>query len=273
MNIKEYLNQRIVSEEVHQSVKSMPKSMGTLGFDPWGYNEESLEISMSFVKWLYEHYFRVKAFGLENIPPQGRAFIVPNHSGQVFPVDAMMIGSAISNNPHGPRLIRSMIERMFPTTPFIGNIANDIGAVLGDPINCIKMLKREECVLVFPEGERGFVKHWKDRYTLQRMGTGFVRIAIETNTPIIPVAVIGCEEISPGLGRLEKLSKWFGLPVLPLALPIALPAQISLYFGKPMHLEGNLDNEEEMVGLVNQVRHEIESLIAQGLKERNGVFR
>ncbi|MGK5092269.1 lysophospholipid acyltransferase family protein [Deltaproteobacteria bacterium TL4] len=262
----------MISTTVEEQVNRVPKAVGSFGYDPWGYHEDYWKYALTMSKWLYEKYFRVETFGLENIPAQGRVLVIANHAGQFFPADGLMIATAVAMSPQGPRLVRGMIERFFPVAPFLGNWVNRTGSVLGDPFNCKKMLENDEAVMVFPEGERGAIKAWKYRYQLQRMGTGFVRMAIETRTPIVPVGVIGTEEATPGLGRGEKIGKLLNTPPFPFAIPVILPVKIRLHFGKPMHMKGNLDSEEEMVVLAKQVRTEMERLIQEGLHERQSVF-
>lgn len=258
----------LAPQEVRDQLALLPKNVGEFGFDPWGYRSEDAVLGFTMAKLLHDKYFRVQSVGLEHVPATGRALIIANHSGNVFPIDAMMIGAAIFSDPEKPRACRGMIERFFPKTPFIGNLVNRWGAVLGDPVNCIKMLEREEAVIVFPEGERGFVKHFRYRYKLQRMGNGFIRMAVDAKAPIIPVGVVGCEEMNPGLGREEKFARKFGVPTVPLALPIALPARIHLHFGEPIWCGEELEDEESMNNKLQEIRGVIEGLIQDGLDAR-----
>lgn len=274
MSLQQRLANLVLNDELRSIMGKMPKTLGTEGYDPWGYHPPTMQVALGMAKWLYDHYFRVNAQGLENIPKNGRLFVIANHSGQVYPMDAMMIGVAMATNPNGPRAPRAMIERILPQLPFIGNLFNRFGAALGDPTNCYKMLEREEAIIVFPEGERGFVKNWDQRYKLQRMGTGFVRIAMETNTPILPVGVVGCEEMGPSFGRIEESAHKLGFPVLPIASPLPLPVRIHLNFGKPLDFGNNVDDIEDVLkDNLKVVQRSIESLIKKGLDERQGVWR
>ncbi len=266
------LRHRIVTADIEKQIDNIPKPVGSFGYDPWGYNREGAKVWMSLFKPLYDHYFRVEAFGLENIPKQGRVLIIANHSGQL-PIDGGMIGMALCTNPHGPRAPRAMIERWIPTLPFIGNALNEAGAVIGDPENCAKMLRNEEAVIVFPEGARGAGKPYKKRYQLQGFGQGFMHLAIQEKTPIIPVGVVGCEETIPSLGNLKSLAKLLGMPYFPIALPIPLPAKIILEFGEPLYFDGDIASEAHVEAQVNQVKSAIHMLIQQGLSRRKGWFK
>lgn len=269
--IRSMLKKMLVSNELEAQVNEMKKPVGVYGYDPWGYNLDSCMIALSLFKRVYDRYFRVTAHGLENVPREGRVLIIPNHSGQL-PMDGVLIGVALATNPHGPRAARAMAERFFPTVPFIGNLINQLGAVIGDPVNCIKMLQNEEIVIVFPEGVRGSGKLYKKRYQLQRFGNGFMHIAISNQTPIIPVGVVGCEETMPSLADIKPLAKLMGIPYVPVTIPFPLPAKVILNFGEPMMFEGDIDNEESVTEKVREVKKAIRQLIEKGLSERKGVF-
>lgn len=265
------LLERLVTPEIDAWVDRFPKPVGSFGYDPWGYNERAARIGLAVTKWLYDHYFRVIATGLENIAPTGRVLIVANHSGQL-PLDGVLIATAMATNEHGPRAPRAMIERFFPTVPWIGNILQSLGSVIGDPHNCTRMLCNEEAVIVFPEGTRGSGKPYSKRYQLQRFGNGFLNLAIRHNTPIIPVAVIGCEETLPSLGNFSSLAKLMGLPYIPIVAPVVLPARVRLHFGKPLHFPADECSEARLEEHVEQVKEAISALIERGLQERQHVF-
>lgn len=267
----EALYQRIVTPELEELFARIPKPVGSFGYDPWGYNENTAKLAIGVMKWLYEHYFRVTAHGLENIPQSGRVLIVPNHSGQL-PMDGVLIGYALATNPHGPRVARAMIERFFPTVPWLGNWLNSIGAVIGDPLNCTKMLEQEEAIIVFPEGVRGSGKLYKQRYQLQRFGNGFMHLALQHKTPIVPVGVVGCEETMPSLANIAPLARLLGLPYVPVGPLLPLPARVYLNFGEPMMFEGNTESEEEVTARVELVKERIRELIDRGLKERTQIY-
>lgn len=261
----------LVNSEVEGQFNRISKEVGSFGFDAWGYSEEGAMIALGAFKKLYDHYFRVEAQGLENVPSTGRVLVIANHSGQL-PTDGSLIAIALATNPHHPRAPRIMIERFFPTVPFVGNMLNQGGAVIGDPINCVRMLKREECVVVFPEGVRGSGKLFKKRYQLQRFGNGFMHIAMDTNTPIVPVGCVGCEETMPAVANIKPLAKILGLPYVPLTIPVPLPSKVYLNFGEPLTFEGNIDSEQQVVDNVEKVKDSIRALIDKGLSQKKGWF-
>lgn len=271
MSVRDFLKRHFVSAEAEAIIDRIPKPVGSFGYDPWGYNSETAKIALAAMKPFYEKYFRVEAFGLENIPADGRLLVIGNHSGQL-PIDGTLIGYAMATNPHAPRSPRVMIERWFPSMPFVGNFANELGGVVGDPENCAKMLRSEEAIIVFPEGIRGAGKTWDKRYKLQRFGLGFMHLAMMENTPVVPVGVVGCEETMPTPFHLKRMARMFGLPYMPVTTPVPLPAKVRLYFGKPMRFEGPVTSEDDVAIKVEKVKDEINRLIAQGLQERKGWF-
>ncbi|HUP92285.1 MAG TPA: lysophospholipid acyltransferase family protein [Solimonas sp.] len=268
---REEIYKRLVTPDIEEQVAKMPKPVGSFGYDPWGYNENTVKIMLGVGRLMYEKYFRATAHGLQNIPKKGRLLIVGNHSGQL-PMDGIMVGYALATNPDGPRAARAMIERFFPTVPYLGNFLNSVGAVIGDPLNCSKLLEHDEAIIVFPEGVRGSGKLYKQRYQLQRFGNGFMHLAMQHKTPIVPVGIVGCEETMPSLYDIKPLARLLGIPYFPVAPLLPLPARVYLNFGPPMHFKGNAGSEEEVTARVEQVKTEIRKLIDKGLKERTSVY-
>jgi 1-acyl-sn-glycerol-3-phosphate acyltransferase len=275
--MRKLIKSLVVSKDLESHIDKMPKEVGSLGYDAWGFNSDINKIGVAVFKTIYDHYFRVEASGLENIPKDGPCLIISNHSGQL-PLDGTLIGIAMEMNKEAPRAPRAMIERFFPTVPFLGNLLNSVGAVIGDPLNCAKMLERGEAVIVFPEGIRGSGKPYNKRYQLQRFGNGFMHLAMKHNAPIIPVGVVGCEETIPALANVKPLAKLLGVPYVPIALPFIFPAKVHLNFGKPMHFDatptkpGTEITEQEVTQRVELVKNAIRGLINKGLAERKRIF-
>ena len=251
--------------------------LNSAGFDRWGLHPETLRKCAPLLYLLYKKYFRVETSGLENLPPNGRALFIGNHGGQL-PLDAMMAGLALVLEAEPPRIARAMVERWVPTVPFVSSLFTRIGAMVGDPMNCREILEHDQSVLVFPEGVRGSGKLFKDRYQLQRFGTGFMRLALETHSPIIPVAIIGTEETYPSVYNFEALAKLVGAPYLPITpfFPlfgvlglIPLPSKVTIRFGKPIYFEGDANESEEEIRIkVQEVKDVLQAEINEGLKKR-----
>src|SRR5690554_5704702 len=117
---RKLLQELLASNDLEKYINFFPNNVGSFGYDPWGFNINGIKDGLGITKLLYDKYFRVEAFGLENIPKEGRVLIIPNHSGQL-PIDGIMVGYSLLTNPHAPRAAKAMVERFFPTMPFIGN--------------------------------------------------------------------------------------------------------------------------------------------------------
>ena len=244
------------------------------GFDPFGLSRDSVRVAATVARFLYRHYFRAESHGIENIPSSGRVILVSNHSGQL-PFDGVVIGSACFLEPPQPRLVRAMVEFFVPTVPFASYLFSRWGQITGTPENCRRLLSAEEAVLVFPEGARGISKPFSKRYQLADFGKGFMRLALETGSPIVPVAVIGAEEQAPAinLGRVAKLMNLPALPIVPyppFIAPVPLPVKYRIYFGEPMRFTG--DPDDDLDEQVKQVKNRIQSMIHMGLRAREHVF-
>lgn len=271
MRLRELIKDKLIPEEIDAKVNQISKPIGTMGYDPWGFNIDTFKIGLTLTRKLYEKYFRVEAFGVENIPAQGPVMIIGNHSGQL-PLDGLLIAYALATREENPRFPRAMIERFFPTVPYLGNFLNQLGAVLGDPVNCSKMLANDEAIIVFPEGIRGSGKPYRDRYRLKRFGNGFMHLAMKHNATIVPVGVVGCEEAIPTVGNLSTLARVLGLPYVPVTAPVVLPTKVFLHFGEPLHFSFDDSSEEQITGRVEQVKFAISELIDQGLSKRKRLF-
>jgi 1-acyl-sn-glycerol-3-phosphate acyltransferase len=192
----------------------------------------------------------------------------------------VMAGGVLEGEP--PRMLRGMAEYWMPTLPFIGTMGTRIGSVVGTPRNCIDLLRRDEAVIVFPEGVRGLNKPFSQRYRLQRFGLGFMRLALETDTPIVPAVVIGSEEQVPTVANFPGLGRLIGAPafpipaLLPLLGPLALlplPVKYHIHIGEPMHFAGNPNDEDAAIATkVDRVKAEMRGMIERGLRARRGIF-
>lgn len=271
MAIGQLLRNLVLPPSVEEKLNRIEKPVGSMGFDPWGFNAETNKLTIALFRQVYERYFRVETHGIERVPAEGPVLLIANHSGQL-PIDGMLVAYALATRSESPRISRAMIERFFPTVPYLGNLLNAMGGVLGDPVNCARMLGRGEAVIVFPEGVRGSGKLYRERYQLKRFGNGFMHLSMQYNAPIIPVGVVGCEETIPAIANIKPLARMLGVPYVPVALPVIFPAKVILNFGEPMYFPAGDITEDEVTRRVESVKTEISQLIDKGLSERNGIF-
>jgi 1-acyl-sn-glycerol-3-phosphate acyltransferase len=238
--------------------------------DPWGFNLELCEKAFRKLLPVYRSYFRVRVFGAENV--KDHSYIVAsNHTGQI-PIDAMLITMAFLIDVAPPRILRAMIERFMAQLPFIGDLTAQTGSILGDRGNCAYLIDHGESILVFPEGVKGISKNTPDYYKLKPFHEGFYRIALQKKTPILPVCVIGAEEMFPFVFHSKRLAKLLRFPALPLSANlIPLPSPIDIYIGPEISIPEHLEEEatdKEIKENVFHIENTIKRMIINGLKNR-----
>jgi 1-acyl-sn-glycerol-3-phosphate acyltransferase len=270
----------MADEEVIDKVKRLDTRLNEFGVDPFGFDPKFVKYGIPFALFIYRKYFRVQPKGLKNVPA-GRVLLIGNHSGQI-PLDAAMICTAMIVDAEPPRMVRSMVETWVPTLPVLSWFFPRVGQIVGTRENCQRLLEREEPILAFPEGVRGISKTFAKRYQLEDFGLGFMRLALRTGAPVVPVAVVGAEEQIPSFISFKPLAKLMGAPAFPVTptFPwlgplgiLPLPVKYRIHFGKPMHFSGDPDAEDEVVGeKVKQVRRTIQRMLRDGLKARKNVF-
>lgn len=277
--LKEDLLAKVVDPDIARAIDSLPNRVNEQGFDAWGFSPKESKLYYTLGRHIY-NYFRPEIHGIEHVPA-GRVLLVPNHSGQL-PFDGLVISVACLLHASPPRLCRPMAERWVPTLPFVNEAFSRTGVTVGDPINCRNLLNEENAILVFPEGTKGSGKTWKERYRLKPFGRGFMRLALQTASPVVPVAVIGGEEsiISvynwKGLARLLRAPYVPIHPLLPVLGPLAylpMPVKFRIHFGEPMTFTGPFDDEDTVIDKkVAQVQERVQELINQGLQARKSIF-
>ncbi len=271
---------RRLQEEVEQRLEKVPNRINEFGFDPYGLSPDYIRDSALPALLLYRYYFRCEVFDIERVPA-GRVLLVANHAGQL-PFDAAMLNMAMLLEADPPRIVRAMGEYFLPRLPFLGVAMARGGSMVGTPANCAHMLENGECVMVFPEGVRGMNKTFDKRYQLQRFGLGFMRLALETATPILPVGIVGSEEQQPGLANFERLAGLLGLPALPVTAGmlvggplgmLPLPTKYRFHFGHPLAFAGDPGEEDASIeAKVERVKDAIHELLERGRAQRRGIF-
>ena len=253
--------------------------------DEFGFDPQWTESLLSVFEVLYRDYWRVETTGVENVPATGRALLVANHAG-VLPWDGTMIKTAVFAEHSHPRHVRALVASMFLGMPVLSWFLRRTGQTVGHPDDTRRLLERDELVLVFPEGVRGTGKPFKDRYRLRRFGRGgFVATAIRSGAPIIPVSVVGSEEIYPMVADVAPLARFFGLPYFPVTPfwpwlgplgMIPLPSKWRIQFHAPIHVEEHppeaADDQNLVMALADEVRDTIQQGIYDNLRLRRGVF-
>ena len=262
-----------LGEEIDARLKRIELSFNAHGFDAYGVSRASLAAGMRVMGWLYRHYFTVRCRGIEHVPPRGRVILVGNHSGG-YAIDAGMVIAACFLELEPPRLAHSMADRFINRIPFLAQLASRTGQITGLPQHALQLLRDDRMLLVFPEGTRGTQKLFWNRYSLGQFGTGFLRLALRTQSPIVPFAYLGGGEAVPTIANLTFLGKLLGVPYIPVTpylLPLPLPVGGELRFGAPLRFKGTgEESQPDIQAQVDLVKAAIADLIAQGIGDREG---
>jgi len=259
---------------------------GEYQVDDFGYDADFTDhVVVPPLKVLYEKWFRIETVGMENIPDTGGALLVANHSGTVA-VDALMTAVAVREHHPMRRALRMLGADLVFQTPFLGPFARKMGNTLACNPDAERLLSTGELVAVFPEGFKGVGKPYSQRYRLQRFGRGgFVTAAMKTGVPIIPVSIVGAEEIYPMIGNIKPLARALGFPyfpvtpTFPLLVPLGmvpLPSKWIIEFGEPIPTTGFGDSaaDDPMVvfNITDRVRETIQQTLYRLLLRRGHPF-
>jgi 1-acyl-sn-glycerol-3-phosphate acyltransferase len=254
--------------------------------DEFGYDPElSDKVLLAAFRPLYKRWFRVETRGLENMPDTGGALLVANHSGTIA-VDAVMTQLALLDEHPAHRPLRLLGANLVFSTPVVSEFARKTGATLACNEDAERMLSAGEVVGVWPEGFKGVGKPYSERYKLQRFGRGgFVSAALRTQVPIIPVSIVGAEEIYPIIGNAKTLARLLGLPYFPITPTFPLlgplgaipfPSKWIIEFGEPIRtdvFDGHAADDPMLVfNLTDQVRETIQHTLYKLLMQRRSVF-
>lgn len=258
---------------------------GDYAVDEYGFDAEVTErFFMAALRPLAQKWFRIEVRGVENIPAEGGALVVSNHSGTI-PVDGLM--TMVSIHDHTGRHLRPLGADLVFRLPVVGSLARKGGATLACNEDAERMLSDGKLVGVWPEGFKGIGKPFSDRYKLQRFGRGgFVSAALRTGVPIIPLSVVGAEEIYPLVGNIPSLARLLGVPYIPITplFPwlgplglVPLPSKWLLEFGEPIRTDeydaGAAEDPMLVFNVTDQVRETIQHTLYSLLRERESVFR
>lgn len=259
--------------QIREALDRLELPFNALGLDPYGISKRHLRIAFTPLAFAYQHYFSVHTRGTEHVPRRGRAMLVGNHSGG-FAIDAMMVIVSCLLELDPPRLAQGMADRFLNRFAVASVWTNRTGQFTGLPEHAERLLRDDRLLLVFPEGARGTAKLFRDRYSLVDFGSGFMRLALKTGTPIVPFVVLGSGDAFPTIANAYALGRAFGLPYVPVpatGLPLVLPAKVEIEYAPPLRFEGTGNEEDEIVAAhVNRVKRTIASMLESGARRRRG---
>jgi 1-acyl-sn-glycerol-3-phosphate acyltransferase len=249
------------------------------GFDP----DFTTKIFLPLLRPLVQSWFRVEVRGAENLPASGSALLVSNHAG-TLPLDGMVLHSVVYDEIG--RHVRMLGADLIFKTPYSHDLARRTGATLACQEDAERLLANDQLVAVFPEGFKGLGKPYADRYKLQRFGRGgFVSAAVRAQVPIIPVSIVGSEEIYPLIARAPAVARAMGLPYFPITplFPwlgplglIPLPSKWIIQVGEAIATDelppGAADDPMIVFNVTDQVRETIQHTLYALLMQRRTVF-
>jgi 1-acyl-sn-glycerol-3-phosphate acyltransferase len=245
--------------KIHQILKTNPEQM-------------LFKIMPLFVMEIINKYLRVEIEGLENIPRRGAGIILPNHSG-FSGFDAFILSYTVQK--HTKRIPRVLTHYFWFLNKNTAIPANKLGFTEATFENGVSALKKKNLVILFPEGEAGNFKPSKEKYQLQPFKRGFARMAVASQSAVIPTLIIGAEETHINLSQI-KLSKFLKGLIIPLPLNfIPLPAKWKIIFLPPVQLPFSKDKVEDrelMMEIAEDFQELMQTKLSERLKTRKKVF-
>lgn len=258
-------------------------TLATYDVDSFGLDPVVAEMAWHVLNGLYYDYFRVEVEGIENVPTEGGAVLVANHGGALLPYDAAMLALSVMNESEVPRRVRVMGTEIFNMLPAVSHLYRKIGATYAAREDAREILRRGHLLGVFPEGERGFMKPVWEAYRVGRLGRGgFAEVAEDAGVPIVPVAIIGSEEVHPAVMVSKRLARIVRMifpeqRVEEIALslnPLPLPIKWHIRFLEPVMPgagQGGLDALEQLER-AEDVRRTIQTALDDILAARRTAF-
>ena len=276
-----------VERQVAETIAYLRRRLsGDYLVDEFGFDEDyTLHVHLPLLRPLYRKWFRVEVRGIENIPTVGGALVVGNHSGTVA-MDSLMTQVAVYDEHPANRHLRMLGADLVFQMPFVGTMARRSGSTLAANTDAERLLRSGELVGVWPEGFKGVGKPFSERYKLQRFGRGgFVSAALRAGVPIVPVSIVGAEEIYPMIGNMPAVARLLGVPYAPITptFPwlgplgiIPLPSKWLIEFGPPIETTSfgpdAADDPMLVFDLTDQVRETIQQTLYSLLMQRKSVF-
>jgi 1-acyl-sn-glycerol-3-phosphate acyltransferase len=253
-----------------------PATLPDFGFDP-----EFLKKTAPVLEFLWSKYFRVKLVGMENVPAEGSALLVANHSGGL-PWDGAMLMHATHSHHPAARPLRPLVASFAFQSSWMRPVVARAGGVRASMQNARALCRAGQLLGVFPEGLRGVGKLYRERYRLTYFGRGgFVRLARTADVPVIPVAIVGAEETHPVLAKLVRVAQPLGLPYIPITptfpllgplglLPV--PTKWTIKIAEPIRFPQGTGSKEETLEMAETVRSKLDCMIADMLATRRSVL-
>jgi 1-acyl-sn-glycerol-3-phosphate acyltransferase len=270
-------------EELRERVSLLGIDESSGEVDDFGLDARTVARSRRWLDFLFERWWRIEVTGVELLPRAQPILLVANRSG-LLPYDGLMVAHALVRARGEPWRPRFMVEDWLIGLPFSQPLLARLGGVRACAENVDRLLGSGRSAVVFPEGQKGAFKRFADRYHLQRFARGgFVALAARHRVPMVPVAVVGAEEVHPILFEWKLASRLLGVPVpvtptlpaLGLLGAVPLPTRWRIRFGPPIHPPSAEEDAEDPLRtnrLRERVRGAIQELLDVEVRRRRGIF-
>ncbi len=257
--------------------------LATYDVDPIGLDPVVADMVWHVVNYLYYEYFRCEVEGIENVPTSGPVLLAANHGGAALPYDAVMLTLAVTNEMPVPRRPRVMATEVLNASPTLSHLYRKTGGVYASRDDAEFLLREGRMVGVFPEGVRAFQKPYSQAYQVQRFGRGgFITMAERHGAPVVPVAIVGSDEVHPALFSSQLLARlvrmvWPSQRVEEMAVYlnlIPLPIRWRVRFLEPINPshEGTDPDPLEMLERTEYVRSLIQTNLTEMLDQRGSAI-
>ncbi len=235
-----------------------------------------------FIDFLLDRYFRLEIDGWDRLPAEP-SLLIGVHSGGPLTMDAWTVAFAWWRRFGERRTLHATAHDVLMKTPGLGRYFRRMGVISPDRETIRAAFAKGDDVILWPGGEKDAFRTWRKRDTAELGGrTGFIRLAIRTGRPIVPVATVGGHDTLFVLSEGRTLAKWLNLkkrlrsevaPVTlswPLGLAvhvtplqhIPLPAKIRTELLEPIRLSDDpamADDEAYVQRLYEEVERRIQA--------------
>jgi 1-acyl-sn-glycerol-3-phosphate acyltransferase len=253
--------------------------------DDWdsGYIERTLPL----MRATFGNYFRGEVRGLENIPAEGPALLVGNHSGGLMIADTFVFANEFYEFFGPRRRFHQLAHNLAAQNPALGLIRR-WGTVVASHDNARKAFEKGAPVLVYPGGDyETFRPSWHGDQIEFGGRKGFIRLALESGVPIVPVVSVGGQETALFVTRGQRIAKLlqmprltrvkvfpislgppFGVNVLDLPGRFPLPAKITIEVLPPIDVKERFGPEPDHEEVYDEVTGEMQDALDELSDER-----
>jgi 1-acyl-sn-glycerol-3-phosphate acyltransferase len=270
------LARQVLSAEDYERLIRLEFRDAGHGFDRFGMHPAFVALSVGLVRPWYEKYFRVRSYGVENIPERGACILAANHSG-TLPIDGAMLWADVVRKADPTRVPRAVADHFVAALPYVSTLFARAGVVGGSRGNVRRLLQDGELLMIFPEGVPGITKTFDKRYQLQAWRVGHAELAIRHGAKVVPVGIVGPEEQMPAIAVIRGV-KILGFPVLPIVLtPFPLPVRYHIHYGEALDFQQryaptDANDPDAVAEAADEVRRAVQALLDHGRAARPGVF-